>query len=186
MKALFEMLAAYNSWANERLYGAVGTLPDSSYRADRGAFFGSIHGTLNHILIGDRIWMHVFTGAGVKPRELDAIPYDDFASLWAARRAEDERIAAYVAGLSDSDLAGTVRYETLRSPADIEQHLAPLLVHFFNHQTHHRGQAHCLLTEFTAAAPSLDLIMFQRQTGISLVHGAGGDFSEPERRPGRA
>jgi uncharacterized damage-inducible protein DinB len=182
MKTLFDMLAAYNSWANERLYDAVATLADTDYRADRGAFFGSIHGTLNHVLVGDRIWMHVFTGEGVKPRELNAILYDDVVELRAARRAEDKRIALYIAALSEGDLAGTVRYRTLRSPADIEQRLAPLLIHFFNHQTHHRGQAHCLLTEFKGEAPSLDLVIFQRQTGISLVSGEGGSFSAPERR----
>ena len=72
----FAMLAGYNSWVNERLYDAAALLPDAEYRADLGAFFGSIHGTLNHILIGDRIWMHVFTGEGKKPTELDAILYD--------------------------------------------------------------------------------------------------------------
>ena len=105
MKTLFDMLAAYNSWANERLYDAVATLPDTDYRADRGAFFGSIHGTLNHVLVGDRIWMHVFTGEGVKPRELDAILYDDVVELRAARRAEDKRITRYIAALSEGDLA---------------------------------------------------------------------------------
>jgi uncharacterized damage-inducible protein DinB len=183
MKHLFEMLAAYNGWANERLYAAVAELADADYRADRGAFFGSLHGTLNHILIGDRIWMHVFTGEGVKPRELDAILYEDFEELRTARRVEDARISNYVASLTDSTLAATVRYQTLRSPADIEQQLAPLLLHLFNHQTHHRGQAHCLLTGFTAKAPTLDLLMFQRETGVSLVSGAGGDFSAPEHRP---
>jgi uncharacterized damage-inducible protein DinB len=186
LKALFEMMAAYNAWANERLYDAVGELPDAQYRADRGAFFGSIHGTLNHILIGDRIWMYVFTGEGVKPRQLDAILYDDFGALRSARWAEDQRISAYVSSISDRDLAGTVRYQTLRSPADIEQYLGPILLHFFNHQTHHRGQAHAILTQFTAEAPSLDLVIFQRQTGVSLVSGAGGNFSAPERRSVRS
>ena len=168
MKSRYVMFAAYNRWANKRLYGAAAALPDDDYRADRGAFFGSIHGTLNHVLVGDRIWMHVFTGEGVKPRELNAILYDDVVELRAARRAEDKRITRYVAALSEGDLAGTVRYRTLR--------------HFFNHQTHHRGQAHCLLTEFKGEAPSLDLVIFQRQTGISLVNGEGGSFSAPERR----
>src|SRR5258708_1836925 len=129
MKALFEMLAAYNRWANERLYDAAAKLPDADYRYDRGAFFGSIHGTLNHVLIADRIWMHVLPGEGAKPQVLDAILYDDRGALRRARRAEDARIAAYVAGLTEHDLAGTVRYRTLRSPADIEQQLSPLLVH---------------------------------------------------------
>jgi uncharacterized damage-inducible protein DinB len=184
MKTIFEMLAAYNRWANERLYDAAAVLSDSDYRADYGAFFGSLHATLNHILIGDRIWMHVFTGEGEKPMQLDAILYDDIGQLRAARRAEDARIVSYVGSLTEQDLAGLVRYSTIRKPAEIEQRLAPLLVHFFNHQTHHRGQAHCILTKVTGEAPSLDLVMFQRETGISLTkgQGQGGMLSEPERR----
>ena len=81
-----------------------------------------------------------------------------------------------------ADLDGSVRYRTTRHPADIEQPLVPLLLHFFNHQTHHRGQAHCLLTGLTGQAPSLDLLIFQRQTGIGLAKGRGGNFAEPERR----
>lgn len=182
LKPLLVMLAAYNAWANERLYAAA-LLPDADYRADGGAFFGSLHGTLNHLLVGDRIWLHVFTGEGQKPSELDAILYDDLETLSAARRDEDARISAYIASLSDADLAGVARYRTLRSPADIEQELAPLLLHFFNHQTHHRGQAHALLTRARGEAPSLDLFIFQRQTGASIVRGGGGDFAAPERRP---
>ncbi len=183
LKPLFEMLARYNSWANERIYAASAGLADADYRADHGAFFGSIHATLNHILIGDRIWMFVFTGEGRKPTELDAILYDSIGDLLAARRTEDARIVSYVASLSEQDLAGTVRYSTLRSPADIEQHLAPILLHFFNHQTHHRAQAHTILTRLTGKAPSLDMVMFQRETGLSLLSGQGGDFSAPEERP---
>jgi uncharacterized damage-inducible protein DinB len=183
VKAIFEMLAAYNRWANERLYAAAAKLPESEYRTDYGAFFGSIHGTLNHIMVGDRIWMYVFTGQGVKPTQLDAILYDDLRDLQEARRSEDARINRYIVSLSEHDLLGSVRYSSLRSPADIEQQLAPLLIHFFNHQTHHRGQAHCLLTKITGEAPSLDLVIFQRQTGTSLRSGQGGDFSQPERRP---
>jgi uncharacterized damage-inducible protein DinB len=76
-----------------------------------------------------------------------------------------------------------VRYRTLRDPTQIEQPLVPLLLHFFNHQTHHRGQAHCLLTGLKGEAPSFDLLIFQRQTGIGLAKGQGGSFSQPERRP---
>jgi uncharacterized damage-inducible protein DinB len=177
------MLAAYNQWANRRLYDAAAALPDADYRADRGAFFGSLHGTLNHLLVGDRIWMHRFTGEGDAPARLDAILHDDFHALRAAREAEDARITAYVTGLGEAGLDTVVRYRTTRSPADIEQPLVPLLLHFFNHQTHHRGQAHCLLTGLKGEAPSLDLLVFQRQTGIGLAKGQGGSFSEPERRP---
>lgn len=185
MKANFEMLAAYNAWVNARLYGAVGKIPDRDYRADHGAFFGSLHGTLNHLLLGDRIWMHRFTGEGEEPARLDEILYDGFSELRQARRAEDARIVAYVGALSEGDLKGTIRYRTTRNPTEIEQYLAPLLTHFFNHQTHHRGQAHCLLTKLTGEAPSFDLLVFQRQTGVGLARGKGGDFSATERRPSK-
>jgi uncharacterized damage-inducible protein DinB len=182
VKAQFQMLAAYNAWVNRRLYEAAARLPDADYRADRGAFFSSLHGTLNHLLVADRIWLQRFTGEGSAPTVLDAILYDDFAELRAAREAEDARIIRYVDSLSEAALAGTLSYHTTRSPALIEQELMPLLIHFFNHQTHHRGQAHCLLTALTGEAPSFDLLIFQRETGVSLVKGQGGAFAA-ERRP---
>jgi uncharacterized damage-inducible protein DinB len=186
MKPLFEMLAAYNAWANRRLYDATAKLSDADYRADRGAFFGSLHGTLNHLLLGDLIWMHRFTGEGEEPAQLDAILFEDFTALRQAREIEDALIVGYVDSLDEARLAGTIRYRSTRRPAEIEQKLAPLLLHFFNHQTHHRGQAHCLLTGLAGEAPSLDLLIYQRETGASLLAGKGGDFSRPERRPARS
>jgi uncharacterized damage-inducible protein DinB len=184
MKAQFVMLAAYNRWANERLYEAAARLSDADYRADRGAFFGSLRGTLNHLLVGDRIWMRRFTGEGEAPARLDAILHDDLAGLREARRSEDARIVAYVGRLTEADLMAPLRYRTVVAAMDIEQRLADALLHFFNHQTHHRGQAHCLLTILTDEAPSLDLIVFQRMTGIGMSKGTGGDFSRPDRRAG--
>ena len=99
MKSRYLMFAGYNAWCNERLYDAAAKLSDADYRADRGAFFKSLHGTLNHLLVGDRIWMQRFTGQGEVPKSLDAILYDDFAALRAARRAEDARISRYIEGL---------------------------------------------------------------------------------------
>jgi uncharacterized damage-inducible protein DinB len=152
----YAMFAGYNGWCNARLYEAVAQLSDAEYRADRGAFFRSLHGTLNHLLVGDRIWMHRFTGEGELPKSLDAILHDDFADLRTARAAEDARISRYVADLTETDLAGTIRYRTFTRPATIEQPLAPALDHFFNHQTHHRGQAHALLSATVGnAAPPL-------------------------------
>ena len=168
MKPHFAMMAAYNAWCNERLYEVAAQLPDADYRVDRGAFFKSVHGTLNHILVADRIWMRRFTGEGEAPNRLDAILFEDFAELRAAREKEDARIAAYIDGLSEADLAGRFRYRTITNPTDIEQPLAPALLHFFNHQTHHRGQVHCLLTGLGREAPSLDLLLLQRQTGIGM------------------
>ena len=104
------------------------------------------------------------------PQSLDAILYDDFEALRAARIAEDARISRYIAALGDSDLAGPLRYRTFVRPAEIEQPLAPALDHFFNHQTHHRGQAHALLSAAIGnnATPSFDLIIYQRETGEGL------------------
>ena len=92
-------------------------LPDADYRAPRGAFFGSLHGTLNHLLVADRIWMRRFTGTGPYPNQLDAILYEDFDELREARTAEDARIVAYVEGLSDADIAGDVHLPHHRQPA---------------------------------------------------------------------
>ena len=94
MKAYFVMFSRYNAWANERLYEAAAALPDVDFRADRGAFFKSMHGTLNHLLVTDRIWMQRFTGEGEAPDGLDAILFDAFAPLREAREAEDRRIVA--------------------------------------------------------------------------------------------
>ena len=168
MNSPFPMLAAYNAWANRRLYDAAAALPDADYRADRGAFFKSVHGTLNHLLVADRIWMRRFTGAGEHPNRLDAILFEDFSELRAGARGRGQPHRGYIDGLSDADLAGRFRYRTITNPRDIEQPLQPALMHFFNHQTHHRGQAHCLLTGLTGNAPSLDLLVYQRETGTGL------------------
>ena len=167
MLARYHMFAGYNTWCNERLYDAAAQVSDADYRANRGAFFESLHGTLNHLLVGDRIWMRRFTGIGAVPSGLDAILFDDFTQLRSARRAEDERISQYVGTLSEDNLAKTIRFRTVVNPQDIEQMLAPALDHFFNHQTHHRGQAHALLCAIIGKdrTPSFDLIIYQRETG---------------------
>jgi len=169
MKSHFEMMAGYNGWANERLYDAAAQLPDDLYRKEYGAFFGSIHRTLNHILVGDRIWMGRFTGTNDAPTKLDVALFDDFEELRMARRSEDDRIIGYIGGLSESDLAGRFRYRTITNPTDVEQPLAPALSHLFNHQTHHRGQVHCLLTQLAGEAPSLDLVPYQRESGHGMT-----------------
>jgi uncharacterized damage-inducible protein DinB len=169
MKPHFTMMAGYNAWCNERVYDVAALLPDADYRADRGAFFKSVHGTLNHLLAADRIWMKRFTGEGEAPNRLDAILFESLPELRAARQEEDERIVAYLGSRSEADLAGTIRYRTIVNPTEIEQPLTPALMHFFNHQTHHRGQVHCLLTGLGLDAPSLDLILFQRETGMGLA-----------------
>lgn len=162
----FRMFAAYNGWANRLLYQAAGRLSDEQFRADRGAFFKSVHGTLSHLLVTDRIWLGRFGGQGVANSGLDTMPYDRFPDLRQAREAEDERMTAYIAELSAADLDRTISYTRVSSPEAIVQPLGPALAHMFNHQTHHRGQAHCLLTGLVGEAPPLDLLFFQRETGV--------------------
>jgi uncharacterized damage-inducible protein DinB len=167
MLAHYKMFAGYNTWCNERLYNAAAQLCDADYRADRGAFFKSVHGTLNHLLVGDRIWMRRLTGQGEQPPTLDAILYDNFAELRTARHVEDKRISGYIANLREDDFGKTIRYRTVVNPQELEQPLAPALAHMFNHQTHHRGQAHAMLSAFLGndRTPSFDLIIYQRETG---------------------
>ena len=156
------MFAHYNAWANTRVYEAAARLSDQQYRADRGAFFKSVHGTLNHLLVTDRIWMQRFTGEGDAPGRLDAILFEAFDELRAARDAEDRRIVRFAEGLDDRRIEGTIKYRRVSSPEQFEQALAPALAHWFNHQTHHRGQVHALLTGLLGQAPELDLLYFQR------------------------
>lgn len=154
-------LAAYNLWANQRLYAVAGGLSDADYRADRGAFFGSVHATLNHILVADRIWLRRITGEGPMPSALDAILHDRFDDLAQARRAEDDRIIATIARLAPEDLAGELTYANLAGQ-QYNDPISTVLMHVFNHQTHHRGQVHALLTGLGQMVPSLDLIAFLR------------------------
>ena len=159
------VLARYNAWANHKLYGAVERLPDGQRRADRGAFFKSLHGTLNHLLVTDRMWMARFAGRPAPSVRLDAILYDDFDALRAARGEEDTRIITYVDGLDPGALAGTFSFEARSMPGRYVQEIGPALDHLFNHQTHHRGQAHAILTGLGADAPSLDLALFYAEVG---------------------
>ena len=166
MIAHYRALADYNAWANARLYAAAAGLSAADFRADRGAFFKSVQGTLNHLLVTDRIWMRRFTGEGTAPDRLDVVLFDALADLKEAREREDRRIVAFVGGLGDDGLKGMVRYARASVAETYEQALAPALDHLFNHQTHHRGQVHAILTGLTGSAPSLDLLMFQRDAGI--------------------
>jgi uncharacterized damage-inducible protein DinB len=158
---LFGRFAAYNRWANDRLYAACGELSEADYYAARPAFFGSIHRTLNHILVADRHWLARIEGQSLTGLALDAELYADRRELARARTAEDDRIVRLVAGLTDVDLAGIVRYRTTRGDS-FEDPLALVLQHVFNHQTHHRGQVHDMLVATPVPPPPLDLIYFER------------------------
>jgi uncharacterized damage-inducible protein DinB len=156
------MFAAYNQWANNRIYGAAADLDEEEFNRDTGAFFGSMMGTLNHVLTADRIWMKRFTGEGDAPAKLDAILHKALPGLTVAREAEDRRIVDWVETLDDKALSGRFTYMTATDMRTISQRLSPALDHFFNHQTHHRGQAHMILTVLGRPSVALDLSYFQR------------------------
>jgi uncharacterized damage-inducible protein DinB len=162
MKDHYTTFAGYNAWANDRLYDAAAQLSDAEYRVDKGAFFKSMHGTLNHLLATDLIWMKRFTGEGEAPDRLDAILHERLVDLRAARDAEDRRIVAWIGSLDEARLKGIIRYRRVSTPDEFVQPLMPALDHWFNHQTHHRGQAHVILTSFAKKAPELDLLYYQR------------------------
>ncbi|WP_421655479.1 DinB family protein [Leptothermofonsia sp. ETS-13] len=106
----FQMLAQYNTLANRKLYAVCAELDDLERKRIRPAFFKSIHGTLNHVMVGDRIWLNRFEGKEVPSTGLDAILYEDFDQLWQARVVQDERIEAFTASLTDDFLNQSIRY----------------------------------------------------------------------------
>lgn len=163
MKAHFEMLSGYNAWANSRIFGAVETLPDEAYRRDLEVQFGSLHRILNHVYVMDTIWMARFRGQANPPWAFDHVPHHRLSDLKARRTALDRDIMGFVMALQDSALATDINYLTIMQPRQISQPLAPALANFFNHQTHHRGQCHSMLTRLTGHAPELDLLSFQRR-----------------------
>jgi uncharacterized damage-inducible protein DinB len=162
MKMHFVMMANYNEWANARLFRAAGTLKEALYRKDVGAYFRSLHGTLNHLLVADRIWMHRLTGTGSQPEKLDAILFEDLPSLQAARVMEDRRIVTFVQSLAEPAFEEMWDYRTLNGTPH-RQRRREILAHLFNHETHHRGQAHAILTGLGVTEPEpLDLLLMQR------------------------
>jgi len=152
----FQMLARYNRIANERLFAACAQLEDAEYRKKHAASLGSIHGLLNHILLGDRRWMALFEyGERVTP-PLDQILYDDFPGLRSARESEDARLESFFAGLNAGFWERSFAYTNNQGKDYVETaHVA--CSHLFNHQTHHRGQVHVMLRQTQTSPLPLDL-----------------------------
>jgi uncharacterized damage-inducible protein DinB len=157
----FLTLARYNAWANARLYDTCAQLSEDEYMKSRPAFFGSIHGTLNHILVGDRVWLARLERKPPLKVTLDQILYGDLVALRVARQAEDDHIINVVNDISARSLDQPLAYANM---AGVRQKtvLRFVLAHFFNHQTHHRGQVHGLLSQTAVAPPPLDLILYLR------------------------
>jgi uncharacterized damage-inducible protein DinB len=152
----FRMFARYNRIANELLYEQCANLGSVEYRRERRGSFGSIHALLNHILLGDGIWMSRFVGGGRTTPPLNTILFDTFAELNEARAIEDAEIEAFFEKTDPAFLLTPLLYTNTRGKDCVDS--APMAVlHFFNHQTHHRGQVHVMISQTDVKPPSLDL-----------------------------
>ncbi len=169
----YRVFAQYNRWMNEKLYGICSKLADAERKRDRKAFFGSIHKTLNHLLLADRSWLSRLTGdskrfasigedgKAIDVHGLDQELYSDFGRLREEREKTDSDIEAYVARLKSSDLEKPLRYKTTTGKS-CEHPLWWALSHFFNHQTHHRGQVTTLLSQLGHDPGVTDLVAMLR------------------------
>ncbi|MET0388444.1 MAG: DinB family protein [Polyangiales bacterium] len=143
--------ARYNRWMNDKVYGAAARLSDEERKRDRGAFFGSIHNVLNHLLVADRIWLGRLTGRTPEPgfigvdgiKTLDQEIAADFEVLRRERSITDDAIDAWAKQLTDAALSGRFRMNRQGKPRDLPVWWAA--TQLFNHQTHHRGQVSTLL-----------------------------------------
>ena len=165
----FRLLARYNAWMNGRLYGAAATLPAEALAENRGAFFGSLLGTLEHIVVGDTLWLKRFAthpaGGGLAPvvslptpTALDQIQFGALAPLHARRNLLDGAIEAFLSDLDEAGLDHPLAYRSTKGVAST-RNFGMLLTHFFNHQTHHRGQATTLLSQAGVDVGATDLLL---------------------------
>jgi uncharacterized damage-inducible protein DinB len=159
--AYVRTMAAYNAEMNRRLYSAAARLSDSERRQSRGAFWGSIHGTLNHLLWGDRQWMSRFDNW---PKPDGAIKQsagliEDFVALSAARETADTDISRWAAKVDDAWMAEDLVWFSGAAEREMRAPKGFLISHFFNHQTHHRGQVHAMLTAAGQETGDTDLFL---------------------------
>lgn len=169
----YRVLARYNQWMNRKLYALSAQLDDSERKRDRGAFFKSIHGTFNHLMVGDTVWLHRFTGSPeARARDAAGEPiavtglseelFSDFAQMTRERERIDALILAYTYALEEPQLLADFSYKTVAGVAQ-KQPLWRPLGHFFNHQTHHRGQITTLLSQRGRDPGSTDLVAMLRE-----------------------
>lgn len=173
----FRLFAVYNRLMNERLYAAAGELSDDELRRDRGAFFKSVLGTLNHIMVGDVVWLQRFAAhpgsaqalayvsGQPRPAELTTILFDDLARLGEERARLDRLIIDWIDALSVADLEDEITYSNM-SGTVYTQRYAGLISHLFLHQVHHRGQATTLLSQSGIDFGDTDLIELLRDPSI--------------------
>lgn len=164
------LMARYNAWMNEKVYAAASGLPAGAVSENRGAFFGSILGTLNHLLVADLIWMgrlaqHPKAGALAdaianepRPTALDQVLHHDLAAMVPVRQRLDAALQAFAAALDEDDLAVLVTYRRVDGEPQ-KRPLGPILSHLFNHQTHHRGQITTLFAQAGADVGVTDVLV---------------------------
>jgi uncharacterized damage-inducible protein DinB len=159
--AYVRTMAAYNAEVNRRLYAAAERIPDAARRENRGAFWGSLHGTLCHLVWGDQIWMSRFDN-GPKPSVVlkdSATLVGDFDELWRVRVEADEKISDWAGRVTDAWLAKDETWFSQAAEKELSKPRGFLVTHFFNHQTHHRGQAHALITAYGEKTGDTDLFL---------------------------
>jgi uncharacterized damage-inducible protein DinB len=158
--AYVQTMSHYNTWQNTNIYGAASRLSDTQRKEDRGAFFGSIHATLNHILWADQMWLMRF-GAAPSPAAKSiaegTAQYDDWDALSAERRRFDAVIQNWADSLAESAFEGDLTWFSGGLGREVTSPRALILAHIFNHQTHHRGQVHAMLTGFGVKPGITDL-----------------------------
>ncbi|MCB9945749.1 MAG: damage-inducible protein DinB [Geminicoccaceae bacterium] len=142
------VMARYSVWQNESLIAAAGRLDDEARLQDRGAFFGSIQATLNHLLWGDRTWLSRFTDLPAPESGIQGSVHlaPDWPTYKLERRVTDADITSWASSVGDNDLVGELTWFSGALGREVSRPVSLLVVHFFNHQTHHRGQAHAMLT----------------------------------------
>lgn len=157
--AYVRLMARYNRWQNENLYGVADGIPDGERRRDRGAFFRSVHETFSHLLWADRLWMSRFTDVPKPPGSLSesVALYADWDALKRDRVPMDAAIIDWANGLDDTWLANDLTWYSGAATREITRPRWKLVVHFFNHQTHHRGQIHAMLTQAGGKPGDTDL-----------------------------
>lgn len=156
--AYIQRMARYNLWQNENLYSAADTIDDVSRRADRGSFFQSIHATLSHILWADQIWMSRiadWTAPSGTSRETPL--YNDWNDLKSRRATADLHFIQWGDGLSQSDVDGDLEWHSATLNRGMTSPIGLCIMQVFNHQTHHRGQVHAMLTAAGAVPDDTDI-----------------------------
>lgn len=154
------IMARYNGWQNQSIYDAADTLDDAAREQDRGAFFNSIHGTLSHLLWGDQIWMHRFSGSpapGVSSIEASPDMVGGWQELKQQRTVMDQAILTWADSVDMAWLEDDLTWFSGAAKRQVSKPAGFLVTHFFNHQTHHRGQVHAMLTAAGATPDDTDL-----------------------------